>query len=71
MGKTQIRDLTRNFNLGTPVGKRIKSNEATKIKLRKKRASFTNLDLSQNFTVAKTCLSSLNGKSFRDETLGA
>ena len=41
------KDLTRNFNLRTPVCKRIKSNEATKVKQRKKQASFTNLDLSQ------------------------
>ena len=44
-GKTQIRDLTRKFNLRTPVcKKRIKSNKTTKLKRRKKQASFTNLD---------------------------
>ena len=45
--KLKIRDLTRKFNLRTPICKKNKSNEATKVKRRKKQASFTNLDLSQ------------------------
>ena len=47
MAKTKIRDLTRKFNLRTPVAKRIKSNGATKLKLRKKQGLFTNLDSSK------------------------
>ena len=62
MGKTQIKDLTRKFNLRTPVCKRIKSNEETKVKRRKKQTSFTNLDLGQILQKQKTCLSWLNGK---------
>ena len=48
MGKSQIRDLTRKFNLGTPVCKKKqieRNNESQTVK--EKQASITNLDLSQ------------------------
>ena len=48
--ETQIRDLTRKFNLSTPVGKRIKSNEATKDKRQKKQALFNILDLGKFYS---------------------
>ena len=77
--KTQIRDLTRKFNLRTPVGKKNQieqSNEdqtakETKLKRRKKQASFTKPDLSQILQKQKLVWVDYSERGFRDETLGA
>ena len=45
--KLKIRDLTRKFNLRTPVCEKNQNWRSNENKRRKKRASFTNLDLSQ------------------------
>ena len=45
--KTQIRDLTRKFNLRTPVGKKNQIEQSNEDPTAKEPTSFTNLDLSQ------------------------
>ena len=43
-GKTQLRDLTRKFNLRTPVCKKNQIKQSNKLKRRKKQTLLTNLD---------------------------
>ena len=46
-GKTQIRDLTRRFNLRTPVGKQSNRTKQQKTNGERKQLPSTNLDISQ------------------------
>ena len=62
MGKTQIRDLTRRFNLRTPVGKKNQIERSNGRQMAKETGFIYYSGSRAIFTVAKTCLSWLNGK---------
>ena len=54
MGKTQIRDLTRKFNLRTPVCKKNQLVRGNETQTAKETSSGLLVGLKSNFTVAKT-----------------
>src|SRR6187399_328892 len=54
MGKTQIRYLTRKFNLRTPVGKKNQLEKSNETQTAKETSSELLVGLKSNFTVAKT-----------------
>ena len=62
MGKTQIRDLTRKFNLRTPVCKKNQIKRSNESQTAKETGFIYYSGSRAIFTVAKTCLSWLNGK---------
>ena len=57
-----MREQTRKFKLRTPVAKKERIEQTTENKGGRKQLGSSKLKLGQNFTVAKTCLSRLNGK---------
>ena len=71
MGKTQIRDLTRRFDLRTPVGKKNQIERSNERQTAKETGFIYYSGSKAIFMVAKTCLSWLNRKRVRDETPGA
>ena len=62
MGKTQIRDLTRKFNLRTPVCKKNQIERSDERQTAKETGFVYYSGSSSNFIEAKTCLSWLNRK---------
>ena len=60
MGKTQIRDLTRKFNLRTPVCKKNQLERSNETQTAKETSSELLVGLKSNFTVAKTFFKLVN-----------
>ena len=62
MCKTQIRDLTRKFNLRTPVGKKNQIERSNERQTAKETGFIYYSGSKEIFTEAKTCFNWLNGK---------